>query len=115
MYTFMNYIPVQVTKYIEQANILLSQGKVEEAEDLLLQSLEVKDSHVANRMLGDIYYNKGNMTESLYYFRKVYREFDSDPRFLNVIALNYIASGNKKKASLCVDRLKKVAPKFPDI
>lgn len=115
MYTFMNYIPVQVSKYVEQANILLSQGKVEEAEDILLQSLEIKDTHVANRMLGDIYYNRNEMSNSLYYFRKVYNEFDSDPRFLNVIALNYIASGNKKKAAFCVERLKKVAPKYPDI
>lgn len=115
MYTFMNYIPAQVSKYIEQASIYLNEGNTEGAEHVLLQSLDVKDSHVANRMLGDIYYNRNDMSESLYYFRKVYKEFDSDPRFLNVIALNYIAAGNKKKAAECVDRLKVVAPKYPDI
>ncbi len=115
MYTYMNYVPVQVSEYIGKAQELLSKGDTYGAENILLQSLEIKDTHIANRMLGDIYYSRSEFSKSINLFKKVYNDFNSDPRFLNVIALNYIAAGNKKEAAKCVSRLKIVAPKHPEI
>jgi tetratricopeptide (TPR) repeat protein len=114
-YVFMDYIPVQVNDYIVKANELLKERKVDEAETLLLQSLEVKDNHIAHRRLGEIYFRNKELKKSLYELNRVYNDFDADPTFLHILALANLSANQSMDAKGCIDRIKAVDPDYPGL
>jgi len=113
--TFMEYIPVQVSNQINQANQLLKELKVDEAEALLNESLKIKDNHIAHRRLGEIYFKKKEMQRSLYELKMVYNDFDADTKYLHMLTLVYLSLGKNQDAKMCVDRIKSVEPNYPGL
>jgi tetratricopeptide (TPR) repeat protein len=114
-YSYMDYIPVQVNNYIVKANELLKNLKVDEAEAILLESLTKKDTHIAHRRLGEIYFKKKDFQKALYNLRMVYDDFDSDPKFLHIITLAYLSANKPNDAKVCVERLKQIDPDYPGL
>jgi tetratricopeptide (TPR) repeat protein len=111
--TYTDYIPVQVNDYIVKVNELLKNLKVDEAEALLLESLTIKDTPIAHRRLGEIYFKKRDMQKALYNLRKVYNDFDSDPRYLHLMTLVYATAEKPNDSKMCLERLKLVDPNYP--
>jgi tetratricopeptide (TPR) repeat protein len=114
-YTYTDYIPVQVNDYIVQANELLKNLKVDEAEAILLKSLTIKDSPLAHRRLGEIYFKKKDLQKSLYQLKMVYDDFDSDPKFLHLMTLVYMSANKTNEAKGCIERMKKVDADYPGL
>jgi tetratricopeptide (TPR) repeat protein len=111
-YLFMDYIPVQVNDYISKAEELLKNAKIDEAKTLFLESLEVKDNHIAHRRLGEIYFKEKNFQKALFELKMVYNDFDADPKFLHLLALIYLSEGNRTAAEKYIDRIRDVDPEY---
>ncbi len=114
-YTFLDYIPVQVEDYIVRATEMLKETKIDEAEAVLKESIALHDNHIAHRRLGEIYLKKRDFSRSVYELEMVYNDFNSDPRFLNTLALVYLAMNDKNKASKCIDRIEAVESTYPGL
>ena len=93
-YTYQNYIPFQTKKQVLAAQHLISENKPEEALLVLERSLKIYDSHIAHRLMGEIYMQIGNFPEALVHMEKVYKEFEFDPRFLSNLKLLQHSIGN---------------------
>jgi tetratricopeptide (TPR) repeat protein len=112
IYSFMDYIPIQVNDYIVKANELLKELKVDEAQAILLESLKVKDTPVAHRRLGEIYLKKKDLQKSIYELKMVYDDYDSDPKFLHMLTIAYLSADQLQDAKSCVERIKITDPDY---
>ncbi|HQN93299.1 MAG TPA: hypothetical protein PLQ09_04215, partial [Prolixibacteraceae bacterium] len=61
------------------------------------------------------YLKKRDFSRSVYELEMVYNDFNSDPRFLNTLALVYLAMNDKNKASKCIDRIEAVERAYPGL
>ncbi|MBN1599476.1 MAG: tetratricopeptide repeat protein [Bacteroidales bacterium] len=111
-YTYMQYIPLQVRDMINEAKNQMRNGKLDDALTLLLKSLEIKDSYVANRFIGEIYFNTGKNTEARYYLEKIIPEFEHDPKFLQTLMLVYLTDKETVKASQCLKQISELEPDY---
>lgn len=85
-YTYNQYIPYKTRKEVNVAMQLRSEGKLDEALSTLENSLRVFDSHMARRLLGEIYLQAGHIQEAYYHLDRVYSEFSFDPEFRSMLA-----------------------------
>lgn len=83
-YTYLDYIPFKTRSQIDDALEKIAEGRTEDAGKILEASLEVYDSHVARRYLGEIYLMQGKVLEADEQFQRIYDEFRFDPAFLNM-------------------------------
>ena len=108
---FNDYIPYQTREQVNAAKELMSNNQNEEALNLLLTSLEIYDSHIANRLIGDIYIKQRNLDAALLYYLKVYEQFKFHDQFLNNMALIYLNKNDMTNAKKCYDQMKLVEPR----
>jgi tetratricopeptide (TPR) repeat protein len=111
-YVFSNYIPAQTKPQVTLAKQLLSDGKKAEALALLKSSLQVYDSHVANRMIGEIALQQENLDEAWYYYNKVHPLFKFDPQFLSDFIILCHTKQDPKKGLDLLNELKILNPGF---
>lgn len=90
-YTYLNYIPFKTRSQVADALQMLKEKRTGEALAILEKSLDIYDSHVARRYLGEIYLQEGKIREAKQEFERVYEEFRFDPDFLS---LNKLISNN---------------------
>ena len=114
-YTFTQYIPFQTIEQVNAAKQLISENKNEEALTLLESSLKIYDSHIANRMIGEIYFSRRNTRKALPYFYKVYNQFKFDPRFLHNMAIVYLANNDLANARKCLNEIKTIDPGYENM
>ncbi len=92
-YTYLKYVPFQTRDQVNSALQLISENKTDEALLILEKSLEIYDSHVAHRYIGEIFLIQGKRQEALNQFERVYDEFRFDPAFMKVYdTLNHKSS-----------------------
>ena len=63
-YVYTNYIPLQTRWQVTEARELIKKGRLQNAIELLEASLQIYDSHIARRMLGEIHREKGVNTKA---------------------------------------------------
>jgi tetratricopeptide (TPR) repeat protein/lysophospholipase L1-like esterase len=114
-YSFLDYVPIQVEEIILEASGLLKEAKTAEAEQLFLGSLAIRDNHIAHRRLGEIYSRNQDMQKALYHLKKVYNDFDTDPKFLHVLTITYLGANNLAEATKCFQQIKEIAPNYNGI
>jgi tetratricopeptide (TPR) repeat protein len=114
-YVFSKYIPFQTRDQVNAAKLLVDENKNDEALAILESSLLIYDSHIANRMIGEIYSKQQNYGRALSFFNKVYNQFKFDPEFLYQLALIHKAQGDKENAAKCLDEIKQVAPEYAQL
>jgi tetratricopeptide (TPR) repeat protein/lysophospholipase L1-like esterase len=114
-YFFSSYIPVQVKPFIEQANVLLAKADPQGAERVLLGSLKINDSPVANRMLGEIYARNNDHPKALFYLRKIYGDFNTDPQYLHFMILVCLNNRQQQEADRCLSQLARIEPGYPEL
>ena len=83
-YTYLNYVPHKSRSQVEEALQLIKEDRADEALVILEKSLDIYDSHVARRYLGEIYLQEGRMKEAREQFERVYDEFRFDPAFMSL-------------------------------
>lgn len=111
-YVYSKYIPFQTREQVNIARQLTAENKFDEALAVLESSLNIYDSHVANRMIGEIYSTQQNFEKAGFYFNKVYNQFKFDPEFLHRFALISEARGDKENAARYLSELKQIAPDY---
>ncbi len=114
-YAYINYVPQQTLSYIEKAREFIARSDFESAIKVLNESLKIKDSHITNRMLGELYYRNKDAVTALFHLKKVYEEFRFDPRFLHLMIIAYMANGQKTEAFKCLEQLEKLDPTYPEL
>jgi tetratricopeptide (TPR) repeat protein len=114
-YVYTNYVPFQTREQVNTAKQLINENRNDEALALLESSLLIYDSHVASRMIGEIYQGEQNNEKALFYFKKVYNQFRFDPRFLSDYALIYIALNDKVNARKCIEEIKLIDPEYEQL
>lgn len=114
-YVYGKYVPFQTRAQVDSAKLLTAENKNEEALKILESSLQIYDSHIANRMIGEIYSNQQNFGKAIISFNKVYDQFKFDPEFLQQMAKIYQALGEKEKAAACLTELKQIAPDYANM
>ncbi|HRX11038.1 MAG TPA: hypothetical protein P5210_05285 [Draconibacterium sp.] len=114
-YVFEKYIPFQTRMQIEQAKQLIQENKTDEALNLLESSLNIYDSHIANRMIGEIYFSRNDFDKALFWFNKVYDKFKFDARFLDKIASVYLAKKDLPGARKYIEEIKNIDPQYENL
>ncbi len=114
-YTYINFIPQQTVPYIENARDLIARSDFAAAIKILNESLKIKDSHITNRMLGELYYRNKDAVTALFHLKKVYEEFRFDPRFLHLMIIAYLANDQKTEAYKCLEELGALDPMYPGL
>lgn len=114
-YAFLQYIPFQTRDQVDMAKQFIAENKTDEALALLETSLQIYDSHVANRMVGEIYLDKQNIEKAYFHFNKVYSQFKFDPQFLYSFALIYLAQNDKTNARKCAEEIKTLNPEYENL
>jgi tetratricopeptide (TPR) repeat protein len=114
-YSYMQYIPFKTREQVETAKNLIQGNRPVEALTILESSLQIYDSHIANRMIGELHSNQQNFEKALSFYNKVYNQFKFDPEFLYQLALIYKGRGDKENAAKCLNEIKKVAPEYAQL
>ena len=111
-YLFSQYIPYQTKNQVAQAQELANDKKFDEAIDVLKNSLQIYQSHVAKRFIGEIYFEQNDYENALKYFLQVYSEFEFDPVFLHHLVIIYTDKKDTVNAQKYIRLLQQVAPDF---
>lgn len=114
-YLYDQYIPFQTRTEVTRAKELLLENKDEQALQILEKSLNTYDSHIANRLIGEIYLKNRNFDVALFYFEKVYDQFRFDPNFLYNLALIYHSKNDSNNANKCLQEIKKIEPDYRNL
>lgn len=111
-YGYNNYIPFQTREQVLQAKKLMGEQKNEEALAVLESSLLIYDSHIANRLMGEIYAAQNEREKALYYFTKIYNHFKFDPQFLHQFVGYYLSINDKVNAKKYLEEIKLIASDY---
>jgi tetratricopeptide (TPR) repeat protein len=108
--TFMNFIPVQIAPYVEKSKELVTDGKLDEALDLLYKAINVYDSPIPNRLIAEIYITKKDKSKSYYFMEKSFPYFNTDPEFMKEMISVYLVNRQPEKAQKVLKELKQIVP-----
>lgn len=113
--TYKDYIPVQVKEIVNEAKNSTNVGKDEKAIELLNHSLEIKETPVAFRLMGEIYYKNKEFEKAQHYLTKAFPEFKFDTPFLSACFMAGVAANNLDFAKTTLEQMKRSDPGFPGI
>jgi hypothetical protein len=80
-YTYTRYIPYRTREQVQQAVQLMEAGQPAAAARVLEASLDIYDSHMARRYLGECYLQMGDTVSARIQLEQVKDEFAFDPSF----------------------------------
>jgi tetratricopeptide (TPR) repeat protein len=103
------YIPVQVEEKVNHAYKLYREGKFDEALNLFLNTLEMKETSLANRCVGDILFTR-NDSSSLIYYQKAYPDYQNNIDFLFNLGVLFIHYNQVEKAKKILNEIKNLNP-----
>jgi len=113
--TYKDYIPVQIKSKVEEAQKFIDGKDYGKAIELLLESLEIKETPIAYRLLGELYFKNAEYEKSQYYLKKAYSEFKFDTPFLCSCIMADLSTGKLEDAKKTLVQLKKSDAAFPGI
>jgi tetratricopeptide (TPR) repeat protein len=114
-YVYSQYVPFQTKDQINMAKQLIAENKNDEALAVLEFSLMIYDSHIANRIMGEIYQGQQNYEKAFFYFSKAYIQFKFDPRFLHNFTLIYLGKNDNVNARKCLEEIKLIDPGYEQL
>ena len=101
------------TKIFNQAESLLLQGQIEEAEKLYRSVLEASDCHPqALYSLGIIAHRRGRLTEAIKYVSDAISSKSDLPKFHNTLGLLLEAAGQNRQAVTAYENAVKLKPDY---
>jgi tetratricopeptide (TPR) repeat protein len=112
--SYTDYIPFFVKDELTEAKSLMMAGNYDEALKILQKSLNIWDTPLANKYIGDILFIKRD-NSLLYYYLKAYPDFNNDPDFLRSLCIAYLVNRKHDNASKIIADLKSLNPNYPEI
>jgi tetratricopeptide (TPR) repeat protein len=113
--TLIDYVPVSVAADVNAARDFLSKNKAEMAIGHLLNSLEIEETSIGYRLLGEAYLKSGSNAKAYDCLLKAYPDFQFEPKFLHYFIIANLSSGKTKEAGLAYDQLAKIEPGYEKI
>lgn len=113
--TYKDYIPLQIKSKMDEAQRYMDAKDYEKAIGLLLESLEIKETPVVFKQLGEVYYKIKEYEKSQQFLMKAYNEFKFDTQFLSACFMADMATNKLDHAKITLEQLKKTDPKFAGI
>jgi tetratricopeptide (TPR) repeat protein len=105
--TIINQLPLDVDIYLKLARLCFEQKKFSKTEKVLLESLNVEQTSIAFRALGDIYMKQGNIEDAIHSYEEISRFPETAataPENAYVLALAYLISEKPEKAIRILER-----------
>ncbi|RQW02638.1 hypothetical protein EH222_13425 [candidate division KSB1 bacterium] len=103
------FIPAQVEDQVERAYELYKAGDFDQALREFLISLDLKETSLANRCVGDILFSRNN-SEAIIYYQKAYAGYKYDIDFLVNLAILYARNNLENKARDIIDEIRRLDP-----
>ena len=113
--SYMDYIPSEVKNNVDAAKDAMSRKDDDKAIELLLTSMEIRETSVVYRLLGELYLKKQEFEKSQQFFAKAYPDFQFDPTFLNSLIRTDLSCQKYDEARRALEQLKRVDPNYPSI
>ncbi|MBA7519720.1 hypothetical protein ES705_11807 [subsurface metagenome] len=111
---YVYYIPIQVEDQVNKALTDYRSKNFDVALDELLQSLEIKETSIANRCIGDILFTR-NDSNSIIYYQKAYPDYKNNINFLFNMGILYLQYQLIDDANKVLEEIKKLDPDFEKI
>jgi len=107
--SFAFLVPVQVKNQVENAYRLYKSGDFDQALAEFLISLEVKETPLANRCVGDILFSR-NDSQAMIYYQRAYPGYKYDVNFLVNLTILYVQNKLEKKAREVLNEIRHLDP-----
>ncbi|MBN2350140.1 MAG: hypothetical protein JXJ22_14975 [Bacteroidales bacterium] len=108
------YVPVQVKGQIDRALDFYKVKNFDAALDEFLKSLEVKETFIANRCIGDILFTSDD-SSSIVYYQKAYPGYKNNADFLLNLGILYLQNRLTDKAQAVLEEIKRLDPNYKNI
>jgi len=106
---YVYHVPVQVRDLINEGIRSFNAGHDDAALEMLLKSMEIKETSLSNRITGDILMRK-NDKNTLVYFLRAYPDYKKDINFLSDLGTLYLKYGVTEKAREVLNEMKRLDP-----
>jgi tetratricopeptide (TPR) repeat protein/lysophospholipase L1-like esterase len=106
---YVYHVPVQVKDMVNEAIKNFNAGHDDAALEMLMKSLEIKETSLSNRIAGDILMRK-NDRNALVYFLRAYPDYKKDINFLSDLGNLYLKYGVTDKAREVLNEMKRLDP-----
>jgi tetratricopeptide (TPR) repeat protein len=107
--SFAFLIPDQVKEQVDMAYRLYKSGDFDQALAEFLISLEIKETPLANRCVGDILFSR-NDSQAIIYYQRAYSVYKYDVDFLVNLTILYVHNKSGKKAREVLKEIRQLDP-----
>jgi tetratricopeptide (TPR) repeat protein len=107
-------VPEEISDLIKEAYKNLKSGNTNKGLELLNKANKIQETGLANRIIGEILLQKKDV-KSLEYFKKAYRDYGTDAKFLNTLCYAFIYFKEFESAKKVLIELKQLSPNNPNI
>jgi tetratricopeptide (TPR) repeat protein len=114
-FMFANYFPVSIFPQVEKAKKIIKDGDLGRGIKMLIGTLEINDSPIVNRLIGELYLGQKDYKSAVLYFGKAYPFNKFDPTFLSMAIRTYLGANELELAQECYYQLKIVDPRNPQL
>jgi len=114
-YSYPTYIPLTIKNNVDEAQLFIDRKNPDKAIESLLNSLEIEETAVVSRMLGELYLKKGASEKSLEFLAKAYSEFKFEPQFLHYFIIANLSNRHLDEAKSALELMKQIDPNYPAI
>lgn len=113
--SYMDYVPLQVKSFVDEAKKASERKDFDKAIDLLQTALNVKESTVVFRMMGEVYLKKGDYEKAEEFLMKAYPDFKFDTKFLHHLFIGCMTVKKPDVAKMVLAQLTLIDPKYPSL
>jgi tetratricopeptide (TPR) repeat protein len=106
--------PLNASPYLRAANALIQLQQYDRALPILLASLKLEDTPFANKWVGQIYLNNGQMQKAFPFLEKAVQQAPTDAQLLYNLSGGYALAAQYEKSQKLLERLFKIDPNFPE-
>jgi tetratricopeptide (TPR) repeat protein len=111
--TIINQFPLDIASYLRLAQLYFNQKEFPNAETILLAALQIEQTPIAYRMLGDTYLNQGKPEKAIPYYEAL-NKFPANPAIsaenTYMLAVAYLFS---KKPETAIRLLEQTIDRYP--
>lgn len=111
---YVQYIPVQVEGLVNNAIALCRTGNFDAGLHAFLKSLDIKETAIANRYIGDILYSRHD-SSAIVYYQKAYPDYKNDVDFLYNLGILCLQNRMTDKAQAVLDEIRILNPGYKNI
>jgi hypothetical protein len=105
--------PLSAAAYLRAAEALINARNFNEAVPYLEKSFELKETAYANKWLGQIYLDKGEVKSALPFLEKAFKMDPQDVQLMYNLSGGYALDRQFGKAMMMLNRIDKIQPNFP--